>query len=149
MNNFYRIFQLLFLSGISLSLFSQHSLEGKDCICLNKLKKIKAYDAVDLDKKPEFPGGDAALIKYVAENLKCPVTNIDEIQSTIYAKFVINTSGKVSEACIIRPFYGNKLTEIEKEFLKVLLASPAWKPGEHKGKKVAVWFIIPMHLDYR
>jgi periplasmic protein TonB len=149
MKNLNRIFLSLCFVVFYFSIFAQQVEKFENCLCLNKLKPIKTYDIRKIDKKPEFPGGDAELLKYVAINLKCPVGDIEEMQTKIYAKFIIDTSGKVSKACIIRPLYGNRLTEIEKEFLRVLLAMPKWKPGEHKGKKATVWFIFPLHLTYR
>jgi hypothetical protein len=149
MTNFNKIFLSLCFIGFYLSIFAQQVEKLENCLCLNKLKPIKTYDIRKIDKKPEFPRGDAELLKYVSINLKCPAGDIEEMQTKIYAKFIIDTSGKVSEACILRPLYGNRFTEIEKEFLRVLVGMPKWKPGEHKGKKVAVWIIFPLHLTYR
>jgi hypothetical protein len=149
MKNFNKIFLSLCLVGFYISIFAQQVEKCENCICLNKLKPIKTYDILKIDKKPEFPGGDRALLTYVANNVKYSVADIEDMQTTIYAKFVIDTSGKVSEACILRPLYENRFTELEKEFLRILMDMPKWKPGEHNGKKVAVWFIIPLRINYR
>lgn len=100
-------------------------------------------------KKPQYSGGDAKLIKYIAETLIYPVDNEDELQTTVYVKFVIGKTGKVTKACIMRPLYSNAFTKFEKEVLRVIMEMPAWIPGEHKGKKVSVWFIVPVRINLK
>ena len=125
-------------------------LKIKDCHCLSKQEKIETFESTKLDKKPEFPGGDSELLKYVAEKSRfSEPDSLDDLQSSFYARFVIDTIGKVRNICILRPQDPERLTKTEKEFLETLANMPVWKPAEKNGKKVAVWFIIPLKIHWQ
>jgi len=134
--------------SISIIVNAQQTKNYKHCICNDKWKYKHICETFEVDKKPQYPGGDAQLIQYLAEHVKYP-ENQDDMQSTVYVRFAINKKGKVSKACIMRPFYGNTLTDLEKEVLRIIETLPDWIPGEHKGKKVSVWFIIPLRICLR
>ena len=114
----------------------------------NKTKKIKAYESWECEKKAEFPGGEQNFLKYVAEHSRFMETP-EDLQSSFCAKFIIDTSGKVQNICILRPQDPDGLTKSEKEFLMSLVNMPIWIPAEKKGKKVPVWIIIPLKINWQ
>jgi periplasmic protein TonB len=121
-----------------------------DCHCFSKQEKINAIESFAVDKKPQFPGGDSELLRYVAEHGNyLPTDSLDELQSSFYARFVIDTCGKVKNVCILRPLYSDRLTGPEKEFLRIISEMPVWIPAENKGKKVPVWFIMPLKIHWQ
>ena len=120
----------------------------KDCHCLAKQEKIKAFESFEVAKKDEFPGGDASLILYLAKNTQYKeADSLESLKTTFYARFVIDTCGIVKNLCIMRPVYPNRLTETEKEFLRVISEMSAWIPAENKGKKVAVRLMLQIRFE--
>jgi TonB family protein len=97
-----------------------------------------------VEKMPEFPGGHAALMNYIAENLKYPV----EIQDTgwqgrIVVQFVVQKTGKISN---VRPFH-DAFPPLDKEAVRVVESMPDWISGEHNGEKVNVEYILPVNIN--
>ncbi len=120
----------------------------KECHCFSKQEKIRALESFKVDKKPEFMGGDASLLVYIAKNTQYQeADSLVSLETSFYARFVVDTCGKIKNLCIMRPVYPDRLTETEKEFLRVISEMPAWIPAENKGKKVPVWIIIPIKFE--
>ena len=80
-----------------------------------------------VEDMPEFPGGDLALRKYIANQIKYPVIAQENgIQGKVYVTFVVGKTGKVSNASIARGVDPS----LDKEALRVVNGLPAWKPGK-------------------
>lgn len=61
----------------------------------------KVYNVVQ--QPPTFPGGDAALLKYVATHIKYPESAIkDSIQGVVSLRFVVEADGSVGEVQIAK-----------------------------------------------
>jgi len=106
-----------------------------------------AFESYAIQVKPEYPGGDKALIRYVAENTVYPKEALDKgKQGTVYVRFVVNKSGKVEVATILQNPNKKQKNDplLEAEALRVVKSFPAWKPGMNDGKPVNVWFIVPV-----
>lgn len=97
-----------------------------------------------VESMPEFPGGESALFKYIANNFQIP-DSIEPIAfiTTIYVKFLVDTTGKAINPAIIRPI-GSK---IDKQIIDLIERMPKWKPGQQRGKKVAVQMVLPIKID--
>jgi periplasmic protein TonB len=101
----------------------------------------QVFESFAIQEKPAFPGGDAELIKYVAEHTKYPVIAQENgIEGTVYIRFVVTRTGDVGEAKVMRAV--DPL--LEEEALRVVKALPKWTPGKNNGNPVNVWFIIPV-----
>jgi periplasmic protein TonB len=94
-----------------------------------------------VEQMPEFPGGEAALYKYLADNVRYPerATNAGA-QGTVRVKFVVNEDGRISMVDVARPI-GNGMDE---EAKRVVQSMPPWKPGKNNGKPVKVYFQVPI-----
>ncbi|MGC9330639.1 MAG: energy transducer TonB [Bacteroidales bacterium] len=96
-----------------------------------------------VEKKPEFPGGDVALLKYLTENTKYPeIAKENGIEGKVYVQFVIDKNGNVTNVTIVRsvdPY-------LDKEAKRVVSQLPAWKPGHQRGKPVPVTYIVPINF---
>lgn len=89
----------------------------------------------------EFPGGTAALLKYIAGKLKYPQIAADNgVQGRVFLKFVVEKDGSVGEVVILRGV--DKL--LDKEATRVVKTLPKFKPGKQRGKPVRVWFQLPV-----
>ncbi len=96
---------------------------------------------VTAEKMPEFKGGDRALLKYIAEHVVYPeMAKENDIQGTVFVKFVVNELGKVTDVEILRGI--DPL--LDKEALKVIKSLPDWKPGFQSGKNVKVRMQVPI-----
>lgn len=94
-----------------------------------------------LQNKPEFPGGDRALLKFLSSSVKYPVMAQENgIQGTVYLSFVIGKTGKVSDVRVVRGVDAS----IDKEAIRVVSGMPDWKPGKQGTKTVAVSYQVPM-----
>ena len=92
---------------------------------------------------PEFPGGDLALRKYIAEKVKYPEDAKKEgIQGKVFVIFVVSKDGSTTDAKIARGVHPS----LDKEALRVINNSPVWKPGSQRGKKVNVEFTVPINF---
>ena len=94
-----------------------------------------------IEDKPEFPGGQKALLTYIAKNTKYPVIAKENgVKGTVFVQFVIGKNGKVSD---VKP--ARKVdSHLDKEACRVVKSMPAWKPGKQRGKAVRVQYIVPI-----
>lgn len=94
-----------------------------------------------VEENPSFPGGDAACMKWLAENIKYPSICVEQgIQGRVIATFVVNKDGSIVDIEIVRspdPY-------LSKEAERVLKLMPRWKPGKQRGKPVRVKFSLPV-----
>lgn len=97
-----------------------------------------------IEKKPEFPGGgEAALMKWIVQNIQYPQIAKDMgIKGKVYVQFIIDKDGSVTNVEVIRGVDPS----LDKEALRVVKSMPKWKPGEQRGKPVKVSFQIPINF---
>lgn len=94
------------------------------------------------DTKPEYPGGDAALSKFIEENVSYPQDAIDQnAEGTSTVSFVVDEKGMVTKPVTAGAMAGHGLDD---EAIKVVGKMPAWKPGMVKGKAVKTRLQLPV-----
>lgn len=103
-----------------------------------------AHDVVltAADKMPQYPGGEVAMMKFLAENIRYPETAMKaKTQGRVVVKFIIDkNTGKVTEPTIMR----SVSPELDAEALRVISSMPAFTPGEVNGKPVSVYYTLPV-----
>jgi hypothetical protein len=104
----------------------------------------KIYAVDEIEKRPEFPGAEAALKAYIKENFKTPVAdNGKKITGTIFACFVIEKDGSVSEIGILHDYgYGSG-----DEAIRVLEKMPKWIAGVNDASAVRCMYAMPIVCD--
>ena len=96
-----------------------------------------------VEKNPEFPGGAAALMKYLKDNINYPVIAQENgIQGRVICQFVVNRDGRIVDAVVLRGVDPS----LDKEALRVVNSMPKWNPGEQRGKPVRVRFTLPVQF---
>ena len=56
-----------------------------------------------VEQMPQFPGGPAELLKYIAKNLKYPIIAQENgIQGKVILRFVVNAKGYVEDIKVLR-----------------------------------------------
>jgi protein TonB len=102
----------------------------------------KIYSTVE--QNPEYPGGDAALMKFLTKNIQYPIlASNDDFCGKILIRFVIDTDGSVIKPQIIRSCGPT----FDKELLRVIKFLPRFKPGYQNGKAVKVYFNLPIVFE--
>lgn len=98
-----------------------------------------------VEQMPQFPGGPAELLKYIAKNLKYPVIAQENgIQGKVILRFVVNAQGHVENVKVLRsldPY-------CDKEAIRVVKSLPQWIPGKQNGRNVPVYYTCPIVLNY-
>lgn len=95
------------------------------------------------DVPPEFPGGTDSLTRYLSESFTFPDMGEKQLKGSILVEFVVEASGKVSNAVVIHGL--DPL--LDAEALRVVSSMPPWKPGEKNGKPVRVYYNVPFNID--
>jgi hypothetical protein len=95
------------------------------------------------DKMPEYSGGTSALLSFFSKNFIYPKDQ-EEFQGSIYITFIIEADGKTSNIGIYRKYYGDSLSSVDKEAIRVFKLMPSWTPGQCEGKNVPIKMTIPI-----
>ena len=104
--------------------------------------KDKVYAVVE--QPPTFPGGEAALLAYVAKNIKYPASALEqEIQGVVLLRFVVLENGSVGEVLVTRGID----PACDKEAMRVVKSLPRFIPGKQQGKGVKVWYTLPIRFQ--
>ena len=100
----------------------------------------------DCDQRPMFLNSAdprAFLDKWVYQYLKYPEAALMEgIQGRVMVDFIIGKDGKVSDVRVVK----GVSPELDAEAVKVVSASPKWRPGRRAGEKVRVSMTIPVEF---
>ena len=96
-----------------------------------------------VERMPEFPGGYAALMKYLSKNLRFPaIASENGIQGRVYVNFVVFKDGKIGEVKILKGVDKS----LDREALRVVQQMPTWSPGEQRGRPVNVSYNLPVNF---
>ena len=96
-----------------------------------------------VEEMPEFPGGEAALRRYIANSIKYPqIAQENGIQGRVYVQFVVERDGSVSNASVARGVDPS----LDREALRVVNTLPKWKAGMQRGKPVKVSYTVPINF---
>ncbi|MCD8261233.1 MAG: energy transducer TonB [Bacteroides sp.] len=93
---------------------------------------------------PEFPGGPQALLAYLSRNIKYP-TSAQQAgdQGRVIVQFTVEADGSITSPKVRRGI----TPALDQEAIRIVEGMPDWIPGEDKGEKVAVFFILPIHFS--
>ena len=90
---------------------------------------------------PMFPGGDLALLKYIAENTRYPQAAKEQnLQGKVIIRFCITPEGGVSKISVLK----GVAPELDAEAVRVVNSLPAFLPGKQGGIPVPVWYMVPI-----
>ena len=96
-----------------------------------------------VEKMPSFPGGDAALFKYLSDNVKYPVIAQENgVQGRVICQFVVNRDGSIVDVEVVRSVDPS----LDKEAIRVFKSMPKWSPGQQRGKPVRVKYTLPVNF---
>ncbi|WP_454803537.1 TonB family protein [Mucilaginibacter phyllosphaerae] len=119
-----------------------------------KTDKLPATDTVPdqnnnqvfnaVEQVPSFPGGQQAFNKYLAKNIKYPAdAKKNKVEGRSVISFIVEKDGSLSDLKVVRALGSGT----DEEAIRVLKASPKWKPGVQNGRKVRVQYALPVNFS--
>lgn len=94
-----------------------------------------------VEKMPEYPGGEKAMLEYLKKNIAYPQKAHEEnIQGTVIVRFVVQKDGSIGDIQIIKKVH--PLLDAEAERLVKGMAK--FEPGMQGNKPVDVYYTIPI-----
>lgn len=139
------IFLLCYLT-ISVSLLAQ---EEDDTVgsCIEELISEKDSVFTSVEQMPQFPEGDAEMLKYINRNIKLSHVKDDEVLvDRVLVRFIVRKTGLIDSPKIIR---GDKDSQLAKNAIELVLNMPKWSPAMQNGIAVDVYYYLPIHICLR
>lgn len=119
---------LIFIFFIPICVFSQTKADSTQ----KNANTVKTPVSVkDIKKFPEFPGGMPKMKEYIAQNLQKPK---DAVAGKVYAKFIVDETGKVMNPTIIKGLNKN----CDKAVIELINKFPLFNPAISKEDKPVV-----------
>jgi protein TonB len=117
--------------------------EHKDEIIVEKKEPVKEEVFVAVEQMPQFPGGDAELMKFLSKNIKYPTMAMENnIQGRVVVQFVVTKTGAIGEVKVIRSVD----RDLDREAIRVCKSLPNFIPGKMNGQAVNVWYTLPVNF---
>lgn len=105
----------------------------------NEPKQPDVFDVVE--GMPQFPGGAAALMQYLSQNIRYPKEAMEaKTQGRVIVQFVVEKDGSISGAHVVKSVN----PQLDAEALRVVSAMPNWTPGTQNGQTVRVKYAVPI-----
>lgn len=96
---------------------------------------------VAVEQPASFPGGDAAMMKWLSNNVRYPESaQQNDIQGRVIVRFVVEKDGSIGNASILKGVD----RDLDKEALRVVKKMPKWQPGKNNGVAVRSYFNLPV-----
>ena len=131
----------------------QNELKGPDIITLQnraqieeerkREREIAAALSFVKEQKPEFPGGEEALSKYIQNNIKYPQEALRVSAGGIaLVSFTINSNGDIRKPKVVKEIGWG----IDDEAVRLVLNMPKWEPARQNGRAVAMEYTLSIHF---
>ena len=105
------------------------------------VKEVKEEVFRSVEQMPTFPGGDAALMKYLSSHIQYPTMAAENnVQGKVVVQFVVTKTGKVGEVKVVRSVD----KDLDREAVRVCKSLPNFVPGRQNGQPVSVWYTLPV-----
>lgn len=106
-----------------------------------KQEEVTEEIFVVVEEQPEFPGGQAAMMKFLSDNIRYPVIAQENgIQGRVICNFVVERDGSITDVQVVRGVDPS----LDREAIRVIQQMPRWKPGKQRGSAVRVRFTLPV-----
>jgi protein TonB len=102
-------------------------------------EESKVFDVVE--QMPSFPGGNGALLEYLASHVKYPVVAQENgVQGRVIVSFVVEKDGSITDVRVVRSVDPS----LDREAARVVSSMPRWTPGKQNGSAVRVKYNVPV-----
>ena len=105
----------------------------------SEVEETKIFTVVE--QMPMYPGGDAALMGYLRDNIKYPTVAAENgVQGRVVVGFVVERDGSITDVNILRGVDPS----LDREAMRVVKSMPRWNPGKQNGSAVRVKYQVPV-----
>lgn len=119
------------------------AVTDKDAVASQEM--IKKDDPLSfriVQQIPEFPGGMAAFVKWLSDNLRYPpLAQRNKVEGRVVVSFIVNRNGTVSDIKVEQSAGNN---DLDREALRVMRMMPAWRPGVENDKPCRTMMAVPI-----
>ena len=130
------------LSSMTATLSAQNTKRNHDRLPVKEEERSQEVCTIP-EQMPVFPGGEAALLAYVASQTKYPEQTIrDSVQGVVLLRFVVLENGRIGDVQIIKSLEPH----CDAEAKRVVKSLPRFIPGKQGGKAVRVWYTLPIRF---
>lgn len=124
------------------------NIDFDENMAMEEFKFVKDDEEIEEQKiflvvedMPMFPGGEAAMYKFIGKNIEYPrMAKESGISGRVFVTFVVERDGKVTDVQVLRGIGGG----CDEEAVRVIQAMPKWTPGKQRGKPVRVQYRMPI-----
>ena len=103
------------------------------------VEETKVFTVVE--QMPMSPGGDAALMSYLANNIHYPTVAAENgVQGRVVVGFVVERDGSITDVSVLRGVDPS----LDREAMRVVKSMPRWTPGKQNGSAVRVKYQVPV-----
>ncbi|MCB0508624.1 MAG: TonB family protein [Chitinophagales bacterium] len=103
-------------------------------------KEPEIFDRAEV--MPGYPGGPVEMMKFLSKNIKYPsLARENNLEGKVIIKFYVDTDGSVKDPKVLKDGVGGGCAD---EAVRVVNSMPKWTPGTQRGKKVKVYYILPV-----
>ena len=96
-----------------------------------------------VEQQAEFPGGYAAMSKWLSKNIKYPASaKRMGVEGKVFVKFIVDKEGGISSIEVMKGINA----DLDKEAVRVIKLMPPWKPGKQNGRAVKSQFVLPVYF---
>lgn len=122
MNMTKKLMTLLLAMLACMSVYAQEPVAGETC-------------------PPQFPGGDAALIGFLNENIKYPPKAAqDKVEGKVIVQFLVKKTGKIDDVKVLRAVR----KDLDKEAVRVIKMMPDFIPAKQNGEVTDMLYTVPV-----
>ena len=94
-----------------------------------------------VEQMPQFPGGQAAMMKFIADSLRYPSVSCEHrIEGRVVVQFVVDCEGNIVNPLVVRSV--DPL--LDREAIRLVKLMPKWIPGKQNGKPVSLIYCVPV-----
>jgi periplasmic protein TonB len=121
-------------------------LNRNEHLNIEKPDENKIHNLVDIQKYPQFPGGEDEMLKFIARHIHYPkMAKETSIMGKVFIQFVVGNDGNITDVKLLRGIGGG----CDEEALRVVALMPQWSPGLQNGHPVSVYYRLPVNFSLR
>ncbi|MCC8154327.1 MAG: hypothetical protein LIP01_08990 [Tannerellaceae bacterium] len=105
-----------------------------------------------VEQMPQFPGGDAMMLKYLSGNIKFSLP-VKPCFVSFVIRFIVEPNGSLSDIIVPRlhilfpdDYYEETENEIEQQLIRLIKEMPDWEPGLQDCKPCRVYYTLSSHF---
>ena len=117
--------------------------EHKEEIIVEEKKPEKEEVFRAVEQMPQFPGGDAELMKFLSDNIVYPaMAQENNVQGKVIVQFVVTKTGDIGEVKVVKSVD----RDLDNEAVRLVKKLPKFIPGRMNGQAVNVWYTLPVQF---